>query len=156
MTFCDTILPYQTAPWLNSRTEDSMSPRHWVAALGDTAREQLVARKLGVHGWKRWQYFRQCFSGRWGDEGQCPVSPRSQDSLLKALESLEFPPTAKPSLFLTDDGYFELAWRDAEGHSIQMEFGPTEFELFMEGSGIEETHPNSRIGEIIAKCFPIR
>jgi hypothetical protein len=106
----------------------------------DLAREKLVARKLGVHGWKRWQYIRQHFSGRCGDEGQCPVSPRSQESLLKALESLDFPSVAKPSLFLTDDGHFELAWRDTEGRSIQIEFGPNEFELFVEGTGIEVDH----------------
>ena len=153
MTFCNSVLPYQTAPWLSSRTEESLLPRHRIAAPGDMAREQLVARKLGVNGWKRWQYFRQHFSGRWGDEGQCPVSPRSQQSLLKALESLQFPPAIKPSLFLTDDGHFELAWRDADGQSVQIEFGPTEFELFIEGAGIEETHPNRLLGEVIAKHF---
>ncbi len=153
MTFCDSVLPYQTASWLSSRTEESLLPRHRIAAPGDVAREQLVARKLGVHGWKRWQYFRQHFSGRWGDEGQCPVSPRSQQSLLKALESLEFPSEVKPSLFLTDDGHFELAWRDAEGKSVQMEFGPTEFELFIETAGIEETHPNSLLSEVTTKYF---
>lgn len=119
----------------------------------DSANKEFVTRKLGVNGWKRWQYFRQHFSGRWGDEGQCPVSPRSQQSLLKALESLQFPPAVKPSLFLTDDGHFELAWRDADGQSVQIEFGPTEFELFMEGLGIEETHPNRLLGEVIAKYF---
>jgi hypothetical protein len=63
MTFCDTVLPYQMAPWLSSCTEESVLPRHLIAAPGDAAKEKLVARKLGVHGWKRWQYFRQCFSG---------------------------------------------------------------------------------------------
>jgi hypothetical protein len=122
----------------------------------DSVIKELITRKLGVNGWKRWQYFRQHFSGRWGDEGQGPVSPRSQQSLLKALESLQFPPAVKPSLFLTDDGHFELAWRDAEGKSVQMEFGPTEFELFIEASGIEETHPNSLLGEVIAKYLALK
>ena len=153
MTFSNSVLPYKTASWLSSRTEESLLPRHRIAAPGDMAREQLVARKLGVNGWKRWQYFRQHFSGRWGDEGQCPVSPRSQQSLLRALESLHFSSEVKPSLFLTDDGHFELAWRDEAGKSVQMEFGPTEFELFMEESGIEETHPNGLLGEVIAKHF---
>lgn len=131
-------------------------PRHRLAAPGDAAREALIAHKLGVNGWGRWQYFRHCFSGKWGDEGQAPVSPRSQDALFKALEFLEFPPASKPSLFLTDDGHFELAWRDPEGRSVQMEFGPAEFEIFIEGSGIEETHPHSRLGEIIADRFTTR
>ncbi|MCF7673715.1 MAG: hypothetical protein K9N23_01395 [Akkermansiaceae bacterium] len=156
MSFCDSVLPYQTALWLSSRTEDSSKPRHRIVAPGDSAREALIARKLGINGWGRWQYFRQCFSGRWGDEGQAPVSPKSQDALFKALEYLEFPPASKPSLFLTGDGHFELAWRDPEGRSVQMEFGPSEFEIFIEGSGIEEIHQNSLIGEIIADRFTTR
>ncbi len=123
-----------------------------IAAPGDAAKEQLVARKLGIHGGKRWQYFRQHFSGRWGDEGQCPVSPRSQDALLKALEFLNFAPAANASLFLTDDGQLERAWKDAEGRAVQMELGSTEFEIFVEGAGVE-THPNSRIGEVTAKLI---
>lgn len=117
----------------------------------DSANEELIARKLGVNGFKRWQYFRQHFSGRWGDEGQSPVSPRSQESLLKALSALDFPASSKPSLFLTDDGFFELAWRDKDGRSVQIEFGSSEFEIFVEGAGIEETYPNSSLAEAIAK-----
>lgn len=117
----------------------------------DSANEELIARKLGVNGFKRWQYFRQHFSGRWGDEGQSPVSPRSQESLLKALSALDFPASSKPSLFLTDDGFFELVWRDRQGRSVQIEFGSSEFEIFVEGAGIEETHPNSSLAEAIAK-----
>jgi len=151
MTICNSVMPYETAPWLNSITEHSIRPRHWIAALGEAANERMVARKLGVNGFKRWQYFRQHFSGRWGDEGQMPVSPRSQDAMLKALRVLEFPASSKPSLFLTDDGFFELAWHDELGRSVQIEFGSSHFEIFVEGAGIEETHPNSRIPEVIAK-----
>lgn len=120
-------------------------------APGDAANERLVARKLGVNGFKRWQYFRQHFSDRWGDEGQAPVSPRSQEALLKALSMLDFPVSAKPSLFLTDDGFFELAWHDAQGRSVQIEFGSSHFEIFVEGANVEETHPNCKIPEVIAK-----
>ncbi len=156
MVLCDSALPYRTASWLSSRTEESATPSHRLAAPGEAAREALIARKLGVNGWGRWQYFRQCFSGKWGDEGQAPVSPRSQDALFKALEFLEFAPGSKPSLFLTDDGYFEISWRDAEGKSVQIEFGPAEFEIFEESTGTEEIHPNDRIREVIAERFPAR
>ncbi len=156
MTTCNSILPYQTASWLNSRTEESNLSRHRIAAPGDATRERLVARKLGVHGWKRWQYFRQHFSSKWGDEGQLPVSPRSEDALIKALGVLEFPKDTKPSIFLTDDGHFELAWRDPNGKSVQIEFGSSEFEIFVEGSGIEESHPNNAIVELISQHFPAK
>jgi hypothetical protein len=151
MTFCTLDSPYQTASWLTSTTDDTVGPRQWMATIGEAANERLVARKLGANGFKRWRYFRQHFSGRWGDEGQMPVSPRSQESLIKALGALEFAPGTTPSLFLTDDGHFELAWRDANGDSIQMEFGPSAFDVFVEGSGIEESHPNSARAEVIAK-----
>lgn len=128
-----------------------MRPRQWMATIGEAANERLVARKLGANGFKCWRYFRQHFSGRWGDEGQRPVSPRSQEALIKALGTLEFAPGTTPSLFLTDDGHFELAWRDASGGPIQMEFGPSTFDIFVEGSGIEESHPNSALDEVIAK-----
>jgi hypothetical protein len=156
MTYSASVLPYQTASWLSSPTEDSAKPSHRIAEPGDAAREALIARKLGVNGWGRWQYFRQCFSGKWGDESQSPVSPRSQDAMFKALEILDFPPESKPSLFLTDEGHFELAWQDPKGRSIQIEFGPSEFEIFVEGSGIEETHPNNKIGEVIAAYLTSR
>ncbi len=102
MTFSESVLPYRSAAWLSSGTEESAKPRHRFATPGSAAREALIARKLGVNGWGRWQYFRQCFSGQWGDEGQQPVSPRSQEALLTALEVLEFPAGVTPSLFLTD------------------------------------------------------
>jgi len=117
-------------------------------------RERLVAGKLGSNGWNRWQYFLNNFSGRWGDEGQQPVSPRSQESMLKALEILDFPPTTHPSLFLTDNGYFEVAWSDREGKAIQIEFGPNEFELYVEAEGIEGTYPNAEMAGVILKHIP--
>ncbi len=153
MTFCDSTLPYQTASWMSFGTEESASPSHRIAAPGEAAREALIARKLGISGWGRWQYFRQCYSGQWGDEGQLPVSPRSQEMLFKALEILNFPDGLRPSLFLTDEGHFELAWRDLAGKSVQLEFGTKSFELFVEASGIEETHPNSRLDEILSTRF---
>jgi hypothetical protein len=151
MTFSESVLPYRSAAWLSSGTEESAKPRHRFATPGSAAREALIARKLGVNGWGRWQYFRQCFSGQWGDEGQQPVSPRSQEALLTALEVLEFPAGVTPSLFLTDDGHYELAWKDQNDGAIQLEFGPSEFEIFIESNGIEESHPNQLLGETIAK-----
>ena len=151
MTICAPVRPYTTSSWHDSYTQDSARPQHRIPHLGDAANERLVARKLGVNGFKRWQYFRQHFSGRWGDEGQLPVSPRSQESFIKALQILEFAPEAKPSLFLTDDGHFELVWKDAEGHSVQVEFGPNSFEIYLEGAGLEETYSNGALVEVLTR-----
>lgn len=151
MTFCADTLPYQDASWLNSRTEDSANPRHRIAAPGEAHDEWLVVSKLGLNGFQRWQYFRQHFSGKWGDEGQQPVSPRSQQALIKALKILKFPSSESPSLFLTDDGYFELGWKDRDGKAIQLEFGPHSFEIYLESAGIEECHPNCEMPEVLRK-----
>jgi hypothetical protein len=40
--------------------------------------------------------------------------------------------------------------------SVQMEFGPNQFELFVEGSGIEETYPNHQMGAVIAKLLALK
>lgn len=156
MTYGTLDSPYQPASWLTSTTDDAIRPQQWMTTIGDATNDRLVARKLGANGFKRWRYFRQHFSGRWGDDGQLPVSPRSQEVLIKALGLLEFAPGTTPSLFLTDDGHFELAWRDENGESIQMEFGPSEFDIFVEGSGIEESHPNGSLDEVISKHLAMK
>jgi len=149
MTFCADALPYQEAPWLISQTEDSATPRHRIAAPGEAHEERLIATKLGLNGLQRWQYFRQHYSGKWGDEGQQPVSPRSQQALIKALELLEFPSGHTASLFLTDDGYFELGWKDREGKAIQLEFAPHSFEIYLESAEIDECHPYSEMAKVL-------
>lgn len=154
MNLCAPNNTYQVASWLAFPTEESQVRHHRVSAPGQAMRERLVAEKLGSNGWKRWQYFLNNFSGRWGDEGQQPVSPRSQESMLKALEMLEFRSATHPSLFLTDDGYFEVAWSDQNGKAVQIEFGPNEFELYVESSGIEGTYPNSEMSTVIPRHVP--
>lgn len=151
MNGCDPYSTYQVASWLAFPTEESQVRHHRVSAPGQAVSERLVAKKLGSNGWKRWQYFLNNFSGRWGDEGQQPVSPRSRESMLRALEMLEFPPATRPSLFLTDNGYFEVAWNDLDGKAVQIEFGPNEFEIYVESSGIEGTYPNSEMSAVIPR-----
>jgi len=111
--------------------------------------EDLILSKLGKNGWGRWQYFRKCFSGGWDERGQKPLSPRSQEVFFTALASLDLPDHAKPSLFLTDGGNLELAWRDVQGRAVQIEFGPAESEIYVEASEYEATVPNRELAEVI-------
>lgn len=115
--------------------------------------DSLILAKLGKNAWGRWQYFRQCFSGRWGERGQKPLSPRSQEVFFSALASLELPDHAKPSLFLTDEGNLELAWRDAEGRAIQIEFGPAESEIYVESESFEVVVPNRDLPGLLRERF---
>lgn len=142
---------YSIDELLTNTTEYSGDSRITIRQPGELAREQLIVEKLGVNGWGRWQYFRSFFSGAWGSRGQRPFSPRSQDMLFRALEQIEFPEGSRPSLFLTDEGHCELAWRDAEGGKIQIEFGPREFEVYLENERVEETHPNAELAAVLTR-----
>jgi hypothetical protein len=156
MSLVHTIQPYRVSDRLTSQTEESSVARYRLPEPGDAPREELIARKLGVNGWGRWHYFRRFYSGSWGDRDQKPLSPRSQDSLFRALTIIEFPAGTKPSLFLTDEGHFELVWRDAEAKAIQLAFGPNDFELYLESEGIDETFPNHRMAEVLTRHFGAR
>lgn len=138
---------YRTSSHFHSGTGDSAPGPIRPFEPGEAAREQLIIQKLGKNGWGRWQYFRQCFSGGWGERGQKPLSPKSQEAFFSTLHALQFPHGAKPSLFLTDDGHLELAWRDAGGKAIQIEFGPAESEIYLESEAFEATVPNRELSD---------
>ncbi len=140
---------YRTSSHFHSGTGDSSPGRIRSFEPGEAACEKLVLAKLGKNGWGRWQYFRKCFSGGWGERGQKPLSPKSQEAFFATLSILEFPASAKPSLFLTDDGHLELAWRDYEGKAIQIEFGATESEIYLESSAYEATVPNRELSDTV-------
>ena len=143
--------PYQTSAHFTFGTGDYVSGRVREFKPGESAHERLLLSKLGKNGLKRWQYFRETFSGGWGERGQKPLSPRSQAVFLSTLRTIQFLPGAKPSLFLTDDGHLELAWRDADGKAIQIEFGPAESEIYHESSGYEEIVPNRELPGIVGE-----
>jgi len=144
---------YESSENLVSGTGDFSPSRVTRFEPGEAAKEQLILHKLGNNGWGRWQYFRQCFSGGWGEGKQKPLSPRSQDMFFRALELIDFPEGVTPSLFLTDEGFLELAWRDTDGRATQIEFGSKESEIYIESSGEEFTVPNERLAETISRHF---
>jgi hypothetical protein len=136
---------------LNSGTEDAPTPPFQIFEPGQAYREELLLGKLGVRGWGRLHYFRQVFSGAWGEGKEKPLSPRAMEAFFEALEKISFPQGSKPSIFLTDDGNLELAWRDELGNPVQLEFGPQETEIFIESRGVEKTFPNRDIGEVVVR-----
>ncbi len=136
---------YETSADLATGTSGVASSQVKTFTSGEGAAEQLVMEKLGVHGWGRWQYFRNSFSQKWGNEDTVPLQPRSQTTFLSALKLLEFPEGKPPSLFLTNEGTLELAWEDASGSPIQIEFGTNQTELYFESRGIEQSIPNASL-----------
>lgn len=148
--------PYTTSDHFRSGTGDSSPGRVRCFEPGEAARERLILAKLGKGCWGRWQYFRQCFSGAWGEHGQKPLSPRSQEAFFSTLETLDVPEGAKPSLFLTDDGHLELAWRDAVGRAVQIEFGTASSELYLEAEEAEFTVANQNLPALLRERLPRR
>ena len=144
---------YSISGAFSSGTGDSIPSRVVAFEPGQSEREQLILDKMGTNGWGRWQYFRKVFSGGWGNNGQKPLSPRSQDMFFLALERIVFPEGVIPSLFLTDDGFLELAWRDKNGKAIQIEFGSTESEIYVEETETEITFPNSSLIQVITETL---
>jgi hypothetical protein len=112
--------------------------------------DDLLLKKLGVKGWGRVQHFLRFYSECWGHEreGQ-PVSPRSLASLLKFLEAVDFGADWKPRVYLTDDGHFELAWEDADGKSVQVEFtSQNGVEYYLESQDIEGSTPLNQLSDL--------
>lgn len=143
---------YRFTDSLAKETAEADHPRAQRFEDGQALNEQLVLTRLGVRGWGRWRYFRMGFSGAWGEGHENPLSPRSQIAFLRALEHLRFP-DRKPSLFLTDEGHLELAWRDQSGAPIQLEFGPRETEIYIESAGVEVTIQNEDLPKAIGRYF---
>jgi len=150
MALLDYSEPYLTSKHFCFGTGDFAPRRVRAFEPGESSSETLLLTKLGRNGLRRWQYLRETFSGGWGERGQKPLSPKSQAIFLTTLKTIQFLPGAKPSLFLTDDGHLELAWRDADGKAIQIEFGPAESEIYHESSGYEEIVPNRELPDIVS------
>lgn len=138
-----------------NETEEAVRPRVRSFEPGQAAREQLILNKLGINGWGRWQYFRSCFSDGWGEAEQRPLSPRSQEMFFEALNLLRIPEGVRASVFLTDEGHMELAWKDAEGRAAQIEFGPREFEVYNEATGADATFTYDLLPGVIEKYFGV-
>jgi len=140
---------YSLSNQFNTATAPVGSSRLTTFELGDAANEQLILKKLGTAGWGRLHYFRMCFSAGWGEGNQNPLSPRSLEMFGKALRIIEFPENVKPSIFLTDDGFIELTWRDCDGNAIQFEFRSKDFEIYIEACGVEAIFPNDELEDVV-------
>ncbi|MAS97243.1 MAG: hypothetical protein CMO55_28970 [Verrucomicrobiales bacterium] len=153
MTVTDNPRSYHYSDNFLDFTDEPARSRITKFEPGNAAREQTILRKLGINGWGRWQYFRTCFSDQWGESKQRPLSPRSQDRFFEALEKLRIPKDSKASVFLTDEGNLELVWLDDADEQVQIEFGPKDFEVYIEGSGIDDQYSYDRLDEIIDRFF---
>lgn len=141
--------PYSVSESMTSYSTEAYSDRVRTSEPGESNHDDLLLEKLGEKGWGRLHYFRNEFSGPWGDGEGRPFSPKSQEAFFNFLRIVGNLKAENPSLFLTDDGHLEICWEDASGNSIQFEFGPRETEVYLESSETELTFPNSELRDRI-------
>jgi hypothetical protein len=114
-----------------------------VSSEGEGEREELLLSKLGAKGWGRLHHFRHYYSAGWGDGSSKPLSPRALEAFYRFLEAAQFPQGSVPSVFLTDEGSIELCWEDQGGRALQLEFRPSDIELYIEADELEDSVPVS-------------
>lgn len=144
---------YSFGPSMLCFTQPASSSRVRYPETGMADAEALALEKLGVKGWGRLEHFKLCYAGGWGVGPQKPLSPRSYNTLVRALTVIQPPANTKPSVFLTDSGLLELGWRDEQGRQVQIEFGSKESEVYDEARGIEQTVPNGALIEFLKNLF---
>jgi hypothetical protein len=117
-------------------------------APSEGEREELLLSKLGAKGWGRLHHFRHYYSAGWGGGSGKPLSPRALETFYRFLESARFPQGSVPSVFLTDEGYIEVCWEDADDKAVQVEFKPAEIEFYVEAQELEDSVPASEVKEL--------
>lgn len=88
---------------------------------------RLIKQVLGRKAYRRIKRFQKYEPG-WADAESYPLSPQSQVLLyLFLLQKPQFP--TNPSVFMTRDGFLELAWEDRSDCRIHAVFGNQFVEL---------------------------
>ena len=102
-----------------------------LAPWEESAREDLLLRKLGPKGWGCVYHFLKYYEEGWGEKKRV-LSPKAVEAFFRFVEKAEFPANIRsPSVFLTDLGGLELCWEDLEGKAIQVEFTGTGAEFYL-------------------------
>lgn len=95
------------------------------------------AKLLGKNSYERFKRFSEYPDGWGGGKGKS-VSPQSVAALQSFLsDGQAF--SAEPSIFLRQDGNLQLAWEDAEGNAIELDFLPSRITFFHEKNEQEST-----------------
>ena len=130
--------PYRVSDDLR---EDRIGPAVHLPAPGEADREELLLKKLGPRGWGRLHHFRHYYEPGWGEGRGSQLSPRALEGFFRFLAAAQFPAGKVPSVFLTDRGGVELAWEDANGQAVQVEFTPQGAEFYVAATEAEGQVP---------------
>lgn len=96
------------------------------------------AKLLGSNSYERFKRFLE-YSDGWGGGLGKKVSTQSVAALQNFLSDGQTL-WAEPSIFLKQDGNLQLAWEDADGNVIELDFLPSGITFFHEKSGQESIY----------------
>lgn len=130
--------------------EDRVGSVH-LPAPGEADREEMLLAKLGPRGWGRLHHFRHYYQPGWGEARAKQLSPRALEGFFRFLVVATFPAGTVPSLFLTDRGGLELAWENAQGQAVQVEFTPRGAEYYLAGKDAEGEVPAEALAQLAAQ-----
>lgn len=109
-------------------------------SFDESAREDLLIKKLGSKGWGRVHHFRNFYQPGWGEGYGQMLSPKAVEAFFRFLETVTFSQEKPhPSVFLTDSGGIELCWEDSAGKAIQFEFKRDGIGFYSESLDREES-----------------
>lgn len=111
----------------------------------DERNRKTVEGKLGSRGWTRLLEFGLLNPQDAPQEGKKLATPDLVKTLCDFLERFSWPPNTMPSLFLTDRGGIELAWEEAGGAPVQVEFHRDGIELYREATGVETEFASDQV-----------
>jgi hypothetical protein len=102
---------------------------------------------LGQSGMERLYKFVNDYRDGWGDGTGRALSPAAYNALFIFLRHAPINVSSKPSIFMTPAGGLELAWDNADGRDIRVEFTSNNIEYYFSSTGSEGTTPLARVKE---------
>lgn len=112
----------------------------------------FVKDKLGENGVRRFYEFRDYSDGWCMGKGK-KVSHQSIAQLERFVRLAQEYLPDEPSIFISEEGFLQLQWEDADDQDIEVCFGPKQFEYFLESSDEEGIIPSKNISELLNKLF---
>jgi len=83
----------------------------------------------------------------WGDGTGRALASQAYNALFIFLRHAPINRASKPSIFMTPEGGLELAWDDAQGRDIRVEFSPNDVRYYFSSTGSEGSVPLERVKE---------
>jgi hypothetical protein len=90
---------------------------------------------LGQKGMERLYSFATDYQDGWGDGSGRALNADAYKALFVFMKNAPINISSRPSIFLTEEGGLEVAWDDAEGNDVRVEFTPIGVEYYFAKTG---------------------